>query len=207
MLAFLLRGGHNQFTLNNPLTPATPVLPDREDRAAGIVRQLTRRLVSIARGRLAPRNRARFCPEDVVQSVYRTFFRRYPAGCLRDLGSDSLARLLGRITARKCATYHARHAAEARDVGVEVRLEGDPPGPGPDPASDAAARDAVEHVVAGFDPSYRPLLDRLLAGTPAAEVAAQLGVPERTAYRVRERLERRLTAAFFPSPPTADAPT
>jgi DNA-directed RNA polymerase specialized sigma24 family protein len=183
------------------------VSTDHEAQVAEAVRRLTGRLVSIARGRLAPQNRARFCPEDVVQSVYRTFFRRYPPGRLRDLGSDSLARLLGVITARKCATYHARHAAESRDASAEVRLDGDPPGPAPDPASDAAARDAVEHVVAGFDPAYRPLLDRLLAGTPTAQVAAQLGVPERTAYRVRERLERRLTAAFFPSPPTADAPT
>lgn len=51
-----------------------------EGAAEEIFREYSARLIALARSRLGDRLRAKVDPEDVLQSVFRTFFLRYAGG-------------------------------------------------------------------------------------------------------------------------------
>src|SRR5688572_29173622 len=108
------------------------------EAAQRIFRHFARRLIGLARERLGPRVRQKVDPEDVLQSVFRSFFTRHADGQYDLEGWDSLWSLLTVITLRKCG-YRTRHfRAARRDVQREVA-----PGAGeaPDAPWEAIARE------------------------------------------------------------------
>src|SRR5262249_4250194 len=142
-------------------------------------------------------------PEEVVQSVFRSFFRRHGEGHfdLDDWGS--LWGLLARITARKCARKNARFRAPCRDV----RKEASPPSEGgeaaagwlagarePTPEDAAVPLETVEQGMRGLAAHEREIVVLRLQGYSTAEVSAALDCTERKVQRVigrvRQRLER-----------------
>ena len=88
-----------------------------DDRAAAeVFRRFTHRLIGLARSRLDHLIRRKVDPEDILQSVYRTFFRRYARGAF-DLESwDGLWGMLTVITVRKCDYRRKFFRAACRDV-------------------------------------------------------------------------------------------
>src|SRR5262245_48213204 len=96
-----------------------------DDRAAAAVfDRVARRPAGLARARLDQRVRTQADPEDIVQSVYRSFFTRYGAGQF-DLASwDGLWGMLVRIAERKCINKRLHAQAQRRDVRREVPLDG-----------------------------------------------------------------------------------
>jgi RNA polymerase sigma-70 factor (ECF subfamily) len=166
-----------------------------------LFRRFTRQLVALARSRFAPPVRHKVDPEDVVQSAYKSFFRRYGDGDLELGGWNSLWGLLTVITLRKCADRVAYYRAGRRDAAREA--------PGPqggeegacwpealsrEPTPDAAAllSEAVEQLLDGLDKDERPIVELSLQGCTTPEISRRLGCPERTVRRIRERVRRRL---------------
>lgn len=81
-------------------------------------------------------------PDDIVQSVFRTFFRRTEQGEYPIDASGSLWNLLVRITLNKVLKYGERHRAAKQDVGAEIYPDGEVMGPealARDPSSEEAA--------------------------------------------------------------------
>src|SRR5262245_8942191 len=68
-----------------------------------VVRRFTVQLVSLARRQLAASIRRKSPPEDVVQSVFRSFFARVRRGQFELANWERLWSLLVLITLRKCA--------------------------------------------------------------------------------------------------------
>src|SRR5579884_352482 len=98
-----------------------------EDRAASqVFQRFVARLIVLARGRLSGRLRQKVDAEDVLQSVFHSFFARYADGQFVLHDWDSLWGLLTSITLRKCAR-HAEHFQAARR---DVRREAAPPAEG-----------------------------------------------------------------------------
>src|SRR5262245_45918966 len=90
------------------------------DAGQQVFRQFSTRLIALARGRLDGVLRRKLDPEDVMQSVLRSFFRRHQQDEFELENWDSLWSLLALITLRKCG-YQVRHfTAERRDVRREV---------------------------------------------------------------------------------------
>jgi RNA polymerase sigma factor (sigma-70 family) len=141
--------------------------------------------------RLAPRVDG----EDVVQSVFRTFFRRAAGGEFRIDGSAQLWRLLVQITVRKARAVGRHGTAGCRDVRVEIAGDADlidaaAREPGPDEV--VVFLDQIEALLSGLPALHAQVLDLRLQGHAAAEIAPRLGVSRRTVYRVLELLQRRL---------------
>src|SRR5579862_676446 len=67
------------------------------------------RLLALARKRISQRLAGRVDAEDVVQSVFRTFFGRAKAGQFHVNDPDDLCRLLTRITVHKTLRQIAFH--------------------------------------------------------------------------------------------------
>jgi hypothetical protein len=79
------------------------------------------RLARLAEQHLSRKLAGRVDGEDVVQSVFRTFFHRCARGEFQIDGSAEVWRLLVRLTLRKARAQARRHLAARRDAGAEMR--------------------------------------------------------------------------------------
>lgn len=155
------------------------------------------RLGRLAEQHLSRKLAGRVESEDVVQSVFRTFFRRAAAGEFRIDSSAQLWQLLVRITIRKARGLGRYHTAAVRDVALEqpealndAVLELATHEPSPEDA--AVLMDHIEVLLKGLPSAYCQVLEMRLQGYSAAEIASRLGVARRTVYRELELLGRRL---------------
>jgi RNA polymerase sigma-70 factor (ECF subfamily) len=161
--------------------------------------QFTRRLIGLARGQLGARLQHKVDLEDVIQSVYKSFFLRYGGTTFSD-GMEEVWRLLTVITLRKCADRARYHRADCRDIAREV-----PPGDSalgapwraaiarePTPDQAVVLAETVERLLAGLAPAERPIIELSLQGYTTHEVSERLGRAERSVRRLRERLRNHL---------------
>src|SRR5262245_44836927 len=86
------------------------------DAAREGIGRFTAQLVALTRRRFAPAFRYKVDPEDVVQSVYKSFFLRYGDGRMEVENWSGLWGLLTLITLRKCSERVAYHRAGCRDL-------------------------------------------------------------------------------------------
>jgi RNA polymerase sigma-70 factor (ECF subfamily) len=141
---------------------------------------------------------ARVDGEDVVQSVFRTFFRRGMAGEFHIDSSGELWGLLVRITVRKARAYARHHLAQKRDASAEAPALAEAGFPDrlarePDPAEAAALVDQIEALLRGLPESYAHILQHRLQGQLVDETARELSVSRQTVYRALTLLQQRLT--------------
>jgi RNA polymerase sigma-70 factor (ECF subfamily) len=171
-----------------------------EAAATRVFDRFAQRLIALARSRLDARLRQKVDPEDVLQSVYNSFFQRQARGQLDPKDWESLWSLLTVITVRKCSRWRDHFRTQGRDVAAEV-----PAGPAgesgvfweavagePGPEEAAILTETVEQVLHGLDERDRRLVVLCLQGHSQVEVSAELGCTERTVQRVLRRVRRRL---------------
>jgi len=186
--------------------PATPELlrrlRDGDPHAAeAVFNRYARELVRVAEGHLSRKLAGRVDGEDVVQSVFRTFFRRSAAGEFAIDASDQLWRLLLTITLRKARAKGRFHTAGVRDAGAEAGgeaglFEAAARDPGPEDA--AALVDQIEVLLRDLPPVYAEVLGLRLEGHTVSDIAPRLGVSRRTVHRALNLLQDRLAAAAGP---------
>lgn len=171
----------------------------QDENAVGHVFALySQRLARLAAGKIDPRLDRRFDGEDVVQSVFRTFFRRHEEGDF-DIHSDQqLWNLLVTITIFKTRTYARRHTADKRDVAAEQEL---PEHFGflaqaPRPEDAIALWEEVELVLAGLPLKAGLILAARLEGKSKSEIAEHLGISRQTVHRLCTLLDERLRERF-----------
>jgi RNA polymerase sigma-70 factor, ECF subfamily len=171
------------------------------EAARELLRRFTAQLIALARRRCIPSFRAKVDPEDIVQSVYKSFFCRYGAGNLETDNWKSLWGLLTLITLRKCSERVAYHRAGCRDVAREASVPfGDEyglpwleiAGREPTPLEAAELSEMVDRLLAGLNADERPIIDLSLQGFTAQEISRRLNRAERSVRRLRERVRNRL---------------
>jgi RNA polymerase sigma factor (sigma-70 family) len=163
------------------------------------------RLTSLARSRLSPRLAQRTDPEDIVLSVYRSFFIDARAGRFALSRGGDLWRLLASITKRKLLRQARHHCADRRSVdrespvdrtadeGYLIRAQE------PTPEDALALSDELEWVFSRLDAFGRRVLELRMQGAQLSEIAEDTGRSERTVRRtlgqIRELLAKRLDDA------------
>jgi len=152
------------------------------------------RLTCLAEQQLSRKLAARLDGADVVQSVFRTFFRRSAAGEFRIDSSGELWRLLVQITVQKARAKSRYHTAGPRDVAAEApgALLPEAVAHEPGPAEAAALVDQIEALLCGLPALYCELLRLRLEGYSVSDTAARLGVSRRTVHRALHLLQQRL---------------
>ncbi len=150
--------------------------------------------------------RRRVGTEDVVQSACRTFLRRAKEGQFSIEDSEGLWRLLCAITLTKVREQARYHLRQKRGVNREVNL-GPPPGDSSaggfvprdeqaTPAEAAEFADQFQQLIASLDEEERQVVNLKLEECTNEEVAARMGVSERTVRRLLKRVQGRLANAF-----------
>jgi RNA polymerase sigma factor (sigma-70 family) len=161
--------------------------------ATAVFRQYVHRLIELAGRQFEAWMRDRVDIEDVVQSACKSFFLRNGRGEFELADWEELWSLLARITLRKCANRREYLHAARRDPAREVRwLEGRDfeswlPATGPTPVEAAILNETVEQLFQAMEPEDRPMVEQIIMGCTAEEIAAQIDCSERTVRRVRQR--------------------
>jgi RNA polymerase sigma-70 factor (ECF subfamily) len=166
-----------------------------DDRAAAeVFQRFSQRLIALARTHLDSWVRRKEDPEDVVQSVYKSFFARCEAGRFDLVSWNDLWSLLTAITLRKCADRVDHVRAKRRDA---LREAGDADlaehnDPEPTPLEALVLTETVETLFRAFDAEDHPIIELSLQGYTTSEISVTVGRAERTVRRVREHVKKRL---------------
>lgn len=172
---------------------------------AGAAKQLfdrfAHRLIGLARAHLDGRLRGKVDAEDVMQSVFKSFFRIQRAHGVSLSDWNDLWSLLTVITLRKCGHCLRYHRAARRDVRRECAavVSDDDADAGweavarePSPLEALMLSETVEELLRGLDERDRLIASLALQGYTRQEIAERVSCTERTVYRVFGRLRRRL---------------
>ena len=166
-----------------------------------VFERFTRRLIGLARSQLDSHFLHKVDLEDLVQSVYKSFFIRYGDGALAAEGWDGLWGLLTCITVRKCADRVRYHRAERRDIAREqpasdgfVEPWRDAVGREPTPEEAAVLAETVQQLLSGLDGDERRVVELSLQGFSTQEISDMLNRAERSVRRLRERVRLKLEA-------------
>jgi RNA polymerase sigma factor (sigma-70 family) len=166
-----------------------------QEAARKLFDEYVERLIIYARAHISQRLASRIDPEDVVQSVFRTFFGRLKNGNFHVTDEDDLCRLLVRITAHKTLRQIHFHQAAKRDARQE-QGHGDPErgdllnllAREPSPEITVAFLDHLEHFLSRLRPQEREILELRVQGFSNQEIADRLGIYDRKIRRVLERI-------------------
>jgi RNA polymerase sigma-70 factor (ECF subfamily) len=171
-----------------------------ETAAAQIFHRFAGKMLELARRQLSHRLRRKIDPEDVLQSVFRSFFIRHREGRFDIENWENLWGILAIMTMRKCGRQIAHFQAERRDLRREVGLQ-TPVQPGekprffsadPTPSEALVLTELVEGLMKGLTPADRGILTLYLQGHTTAEIGALVGRSMRTVRRTLERARKRL---------------
>ncbi len=169
-----------------------------EQAAALLFDRYVSRLTALARSRMSAHLERRVAAEDVVQSVYGSFFVRAREGQYALEQSGDLWRLLAAITLNKVYRQAERHTAGKRSINAERSFQADndasflaaPPEmldrqPSPDEA--AMVSENLQLLMEDFPDLQRQMLQLRLQGYLIEEIAEQVGRSERSVRRVLDK--------------------
>lgn len=159
-------------------------------------------LQRLAEKRMAAALKRRLGPEDIVQSVCRTFVRRARGGEFQLEGDDGLWRLLCAMTLTKVRQHARFHYRQRRSLQKEVRLETErdfdsgaadrlvsqPAANAPTPSEAAEFADQMNQFLASLGEEERRLVQLRLEGLTQPEIADRLECSERTVRRLQKRV-------------------
>lgn len=133
--------------------------------------------------------------EDIVQSVFRRFFRGVRQGRYDVPAGDDLWKLLMVITLNKIRTLSAFHYAAKRDVRLtagEDYLSQLPDAHQSQDAEFAFSQLVIDETLAHFSLPHRDIIGLRLEGHEVAEIAQKIGRPKRTVERILQEARRKL---------------
>jgi RNA polymerase sigma factor (sigma-70 family) len=167
-----------------------------------IFHRYVNRLVAFARTRLSAKLAQRVDAEDVVQSVYRSFFTRARDGQYTLDSSGDLWRLLATITINKLHKQVEFHSAQKRSFDREQSMStedslGNFPveqlAREPSPADAMAAVEELQLVMEKLSPLQRQMLELHLQGHDIAEIAEAAERSERAVRRLLALVKQQLS--------------
>ena len=175
-----------------------------EGAASELFDRYVNRLVGLARNKLSDRMQRRVEPEDVVQSAYRSFFRKAGEEHYTLERSGDLWKLLATITVSKVRGQVEFHTAKKRGVyseesvggNSEFRVHPEALSEEPTPEEAAAVVEEVQAVMQDLDALQRRIMELTLQNHSVEEISQEVQRSGRTVRRtlqmIREHLETRL---------------
>lgn len=159
-----------------------------DDAATELYVRYAERLRALAAAQTSPDLRRRVDPDDIVQSVFRTFFRRAAAGQYEVPAGEELWKLFLVIGLNKIRAVAAHHKAARRDVRTTAAGGDYDRAVDSTPAADATALDAlrltIDELLGPLPATHREIIELRVAGHEVAEIAAKTGRAKRSVERI-----------------------
>lgn len=163
------------------------------------------RLVKLAGKQLSEKLQRRVAPEDIVQSVFRSFFSKADEGRFSLERSGDLWRLLATITKYKLLKKAEHHRQQKRAINREEAFAQDESqnqaeifAVEPSEIEGLALADEVEALMTDLEAHQRTMLELRLQGLSTTEIAEAVQRSERTVRRflisLRDQLSERLNS-------------
>ncbi len=180
----------------NPDQVLLNLLKEGDESAANqLFERYVDKLITLAQRRINQRLAGRVEAEDIVQSVFRTFFMRARQGQFHASDVDDITKLLARITVRKTIRQITHHLCAKRSVVRETSGSTDTSfvllnhlSRDPTPEEAASLIDELEHLLSQLKPEDQQILELRMQGYSSTEIAAKLGVSDRKIRRLLERV-------------------
>ena len=168
---------------------------DKHNVAEVIVQRFASRLGALAARKMSQRLQQRLSPDDIVQSVFATFFRRVEDGQLEIRDWDSLWGLLAQITVWRICRHVEHYQAGRRNSERETPLLDDEQAFDREPRAEdlLMAAELCEQLVSEMAAKYRPIVQGILDGQTHEIIAKELNTSLSTVERVHRRAKERLT--------------
>jgi RNA polymerase sigma-70 factor (ECF subfamily) len=167
-----------------------------EDAATRLYLRYARRLEALAKAQSGKALAARLDPEDIVQSVFRTFFRRASAGQYDVPEGEELWKLFLVISLNKIRALGAFHRAAKRDASATCSTSQGIEAP------EIAARDdeqplrmlrmVIDELLAELPEAHRKMVELRIAGHEVNDIASATGRAKRSVERVLQQFRERL---------------
>lgn len=163
-----------------------------EEAAQKLFNRYIDQVMRLAQRHLGRPMAGRVDPEDIAQSVFRTFFHRASKGQFHLDDPEDLCKLLARITLHKTFRQIAFHKRAKRSAGMESgesqealmnRIAS-----GPTPEDAVAFMDHLEHFLSQLRPGDREIINLRIEGYNNLEIAEKLGISDRKIRRLMERI-------------------
>lgn len=180
-----------------------------QDAATQLFLRYASRLQSLAASQTSTTLTSRFDPEDVVQSVFRTFFRRASSGLYDVPEGDELWQLLLVLALNKIRSLGTYHRAQKRDVGRTTRptdlgsLESTREGREGEEASMRILKMVVEEFLDRQPPTHSQVARMRMEGYQVEEIAVATKRSKRTVERILAEMRGTLLRDLDPA---TDAP-
>ena len=144
------------------------------------------RLIRLAKSRLPDRLQRRIDPEDIVQSVFRSFFARHEAGQFEFSEAPDVWRLLAAITYAKIQKTIRFHARQQRDIGRESYSD-DCVRPTYDVSPNASAvimmMELLDQILEELPETHREIVRLRMESFTISEIAERMKISTRTVLR------------------------
>ena len=165
-----------------------------EDAATQLYLRYAHRLRALARARCSPDLAQRLDVEDIVQSVFGSFFRGASKGFYDVPVGEELWKLFLVIALNKIRAKGAYHRAAKRDVRLTAPAEllEHADGPESDQASFAFLQMVIDEALQGLPPVSRQIIESRIEGYEVAEIADMSRRSKRTVERVLQDFRKQL---------------
>jgi RNA polymerase sigma-70 factor (ECF subfamily) len=166
------------------------------DAATALYLRYAQRLRALVRAQKGSDLTARLDEDDVVQSVFRTFFRRAAAGHYSVPHGEELWKLFLVIALHKVRDVSAHHRAAKRDVRRTTAVSGDDqPGQAvssPDDLPLTVLQLTINEVLERLPAGHRKIVELRVEGHEVADIATQTGRAKRSVERILQEFRDRL---------------
>ena len=165
-----------------------------QDAALQLYYRYATRLIQLASKKTPADLAPRFDPEDIVQSVFRTFFRRAAKGQYEAPEGDELWKLLMVMALNKVRSKGKHHRSSKRDVRKTQALSA-----GDEQLNDCNFEEAksilcmsVEEMILEQPPSHRAVIRLRIDGLEVQAIADREHRSKRTVERILQSFRKQL---------------
>ncbi len=161
-----------------------------DDAATALYNRYAARLMELANRSTGDDLSTRVDAEDIVQSVFRTFFRRASDGHYIIPEGEELWKLLLVIALNKVRSIAVRHRAAKRDVG-QTRSMGQQDLEQPSHATEVL-RMTIDDILVTLPEPHQRVVQARINGYEIGEIADQVSLSRRSVERILQSFRKRL---------------
>ncbi len=164
-----------------------------DDAATTLYLRYAQRLRRLANAQVSPHMALRVDPEGVVQSVFRTFFRRASSGQYEVAEKEDLWKLLLVMSLNKIRTAGTHHRASKRDQGKTCSLSNiDDGNAAENEEAFHVLKLTIEEVVGNLPEDQRNIVWLRIEGHEVSEIAEKTGRAKRSIERILQAFRQKL---------------